>query len=334
MPNPATASVLVRDVAELVTALKACAASCLITLAPGDWRGVQIYNVHAHATINGPGAVLHDLTIEHSSGLTFTGLELSTVGAQPGSWGAGADNWFKIMSSTGIVIDQMQVHGDIHGNVANTPSAFLIRSSQYVTVSNSDFSYLHNAIGFLDDEHLNIDRNTFHNLFDDAMRGGGTSWITISNNFCKSNHPDINDLDHPDCIQFWTTNTNTPAHDIIIRNNTYDRGSAYSTQFIFLGNERNIRYYNISISGNYSYGAGWNAIAVSDAENVNIEKNTLISSCKPDKGVVVTSRVALGQIQGLRLYDNVAGDFIETGPNSGKSQGNNRKAGCMDHSPF
>jgi len=317
-----------------VAALKACSASCVIALSPGDWRNVRIDHVEAHATITGTGAVLHDLTVSNSSGLTFTGLEFSTVGATIGQWGAAGENWFKVSASSNITFDRLQVHGDSRGTLADTPSGFLIRDSKYVTVSNSDFSYLHHAIGFLNDEHLTIIKNSLHNLYDDAIRGGGTSWVTISNNLCRSNHPDITDTDHPDCIQFWTTNTTTPAHDITINNNGYDRGTGYSTQFIFLGNEKNIQYYNISIFDNYSYGSGWNAIAVSNARNVSIQNNSVIPSCKPDKGVIVTSRVVLGNINEIRLYDNVAGDFIETAPNTQKSQGNNRKSGCMDHSPF
>jgi hypothetical protein len=333
MPGTA-ASTLVSTVPQLLAALKACTAACAVVLAPGDWHNVQIDGVKAHATVTGTGVVVHDLTLTNSSGITFSGLEFSTVGAAVGPFGAANDNWFRVTASSNITFDKLKVHGDSRGSLANTPSGFLIRESRYITVSNSEFSYLHHALAHLNDEHVTISNNTFHNLMDDSIRGGGTSWITISNNLCYSNHPDASDPDHPDCIQFWTSNTTSSAHDITITDNRYDRGTAHTTQFIFLGNEKAIPYYNATISGNRSYGSMWNGIAVSTARNVTITNNNILPSCKPDNGILITGRIVTGDIDGLKLYDNVAGDFLERAPNRNKLQGNNRKAGCVDHSPF
>ncbi len=330
----AASQIVARDVAELVAALKACTASCVILLSPGDWRDVRIEHIDAHATITGKDAVIHDLRVAKSSGITFSNLEFSSAGAKPGAWGASHDNWFGVYDSTDIQFDHVRVHGDPNGTFATTSSGLMIRTSSNVKVSYSDFSHLYHAVTFLTDEKLLLDHNQFHDLFDDAMRGGGTSWITISNNVCSSNHPDAADMDHPDCIQFWTANATAPAHDITITDNRYDRGTAHPTQFIFLGNEKNLPYENVRITGNRAYGSLWAGIAISNAHNVVIEKNTLISSCRIDGPQLIRSRITFGGIDGLSLFDNVAGEILERPPNPNKTQGNNRIAGCMDHSPF
>ena len=334
MAAGSSSQVLATTVPQLVAALKACAASCVIALSPGDWRGVTLSHIQTHATIIGQGSILHDLTVSDSSGLTFSRLELSTAGAPIGRWGAASDNWFQILHSSNIVLDSLNVHGDPRGNLNSTPSGVLVRFSTNITVRNSEFSYLHYGISFLTDEHITFENNDFHNLFDDGMRGGDTSWLTINNNFCHANHPDASDTDHPDCVQVWTSNTTTSAHDITITNNRYDRGTGHPTQFIFLGNERGVPYENVKISGNRSYGSLWNGISVITARNVVIENNDILPSCKPDAGQVITSWIMTGDINGLILQDNVAADFRERSANTNKSQGNNRKAGCLDHSPF
>ncbi len=324
----------VADVPSLVAALKACAASCLITLAPGDWRDVRIDNVNAHATLVGSGAIIHDLTIRNSTGITFSSLEFSTVGAPAGPFGPGSNLLFKINQSSHITFDKLRVHGNAHGTLADTASGFLIRDSSYVTVSNSDFSYLHHALSFLNDEHLTFSHNAFHNLFDDSIRGGGASWVTITDNKCYSNHPDLSDPDHPDCIQFWTANTSSTAHDITISGNTFVRGTGNSTQFIFLGNESSVPYQNIVVNNNSSYGAAWNGIVIGIASNVKITGNHLYPACRPENGKMLNTWILSEQVDGIEITDNVAGDFIEKSPNRRQTQHNNHTIGCLDRSPF
>ena len=334
MVSPPTAPVLVSDVPALIAALKACAVSCVVTLAPGDWRNVNLDHIVSHATITGPNAVLHDLNLTNSSDLTFSNLDFSTAGAAPGPYGALNDNWFRVVHSSNITFDKIKAHGDPRGTLKDTANAFFIRFSDKITISNSDFSHLHNGIGFLNDTHLTISHNYFHNLFDDAMRGGEVGWLHIDSNFCQSNHPDKTDTDHPDCLQLWTSNTKTASHDITVTNNRYDRGTGNSTQFVFLGNEASIPYENVTITGNESYGAGWNGIAVGDARNVTIKENRIIPSCRLENGQVTVSRIVIGKLDGAVVADNIAGAMIERAPSTGKTQYNNRDAGCADHSPF
>ena len=334
MTMMAASQVLARDVAELVAALKACTAACVIALSPGDWRGVRIDRVQTHATISGQEAVLHDLRIANSSGITLSNLELSTASAPSGNGSGGGDYRFQVLNASNITFDRLRVHGDPRGTLQDTPSGLMIVGSSNVTVKNSDFTRLHHAIVFTNDSNIVLQKNAFHELYDDAMRGAEIHGLRIDGNACYSNHPDLSDQDHPDCIQMWTARANSSSNNITITNNTFDRGSGHATQFIFLGNESNLPYLNVVISGNKSYGALWNGLAITNGRDITIADNQIMPSCRPDNGQMISSWVVTGAIQNLTIANNVAGKFAERSLNPGKSQYNNRISGCMDHSPF
>lgn len=293
----------------LLAALKIATAGSTISLAPGDYHSVNIANVKKTVTIESADpkhlAVLHDLKVDQSSGLTFKNLDLDTSQTTPNIYGGGATNVFFVLTSSHITFTGLTVHGSPTGTLANTVSAFLIRSSDHVTVANSDFSHLHSALAHLDDTYLKISGNAFHHLWDDAIRGGGSSWVTIDSNHCYSNHPDISDTDHPDCIQFWTKNTTTTAHDFTITNNRYERGTGTGTQFIFFGNEASVQYANILIRGNVAYGSQWNGIRVTDAKNVQISNNSLVASCVKEYGQVMIPWIATQSVSGLTVTNNI-----------------------------
>ena len=88
-------------------------------------------------------------------------------------------------------------------------------------------------------------------------------------------HPDVDDIDHPDCIQFWTAGKTESVHDLVITDNFYTRGTGHSVQGIFLGNERSIPYIRVTITGNVFVGAGYNGIAAKLVNQLTITGNTV-----------------------------------------------------------
>jgi hypothetical protein len=264
----------------LEQAVRAAPAGATIALAPGTYSGVRIENVHGSVKLTSADparqAVFTDLNINGSSGITIEGVTFSTASTAPGPNGAEATIPFQIGTSSGIVLEHLVVHGSPGGNLATDVSGMLIRSSDHITVADSDFAYLHNALEHLDDSYLTVTRNHFHHLRDDGLRGGGSSNVLITENRCDSNHPDgVQDPDHPDCIQFWTTNTHSPAHDITIARNIYERGDGTPTQGIFLGNELKIPYQKVVITGNTITGALWHGITAADVANLTVENNVV-----------------------------------------------------------
>ena len=340
----AAARLSATNTAELLAGLKSAKPGSTIQLAAGTYSGVAIQGERFSAPVNIEGApgeaksVFTDLTIKDSRGLVLRRIDFDASHTAVGTWGAESTIAFSVGSSQDIQFDGDAFHGDANGTLANTVSGLIVRDSDAVSITNSDFTHLHNAFQHVDDTHLTLRGNSFHELWDDAMRGGGSSWVTIDANHCWSNHPDITDPDHPDCIQFWTSGTKTSAHDIVITNNRYELGRGTPTQFIFVGNELGIPYENVTISGNVGYGAGWNGIAIGDANNVTITGNTLVSSCKVwaepnSRPQAMTSRMVVSKVNGLALENNAVGDFTTRGGNVSVKIKGEKTTSCKDKTP-
>ena len=267
----------VSTTAGLLSALSSASPGERILLAPGNYEGVVIRGFKGTATVASANparpAVLRDLTIDNSSGLVLEDLEMSTVGTPIDAAGFGKMP-FRVLHSQNIVLRHLNVHGAPDGALATDISGLLVRWSDHVTVENSEFSHLHNGMQHVDDDHLVIRGNHFHLLWDDGIRGGGSSDVLVENNLCDSNHPDLADTDHPDCIQFWTANTTASVHDIVIRGNVYHRGTGNQVQGIFIRDDKmTYPFLRVVITGNVIEGALWNGISVWGAIDPVIEDN-------------------------------------------------------------
>lgn len=301
----------IKDAVALNRALVSARGGETLALRPGDFGILTIAGrrfakpvVITSADPSRP-ATLSGLRLSSSAEIEFRNLEFSAPAAPAAAdlQTAGRENVFSVLSSDTISFVRISAHGPGDGTLATEKSGFLIRNSSHVMVRDSEFRHFHNAIGHLDDDHLTITGNWFHDLRDDGIRGGGSSFVTISRNRFDSMHPDADDVDHPDCIQFWTTNTKASAHDIVIVDNLYTRGSGRSVQGVFLGNEASIPYQTVTITGNIFAGTGYNGIVVKFVKGLVITNNVVARY--PDQ----TSRIRV--IQGLDVVvnDNRAAEF-------------------------
>ena len=254
----------------LNAALKAAHAGDTIQLASGTYSGIVANNLDfttdvtiTSKDVNAP-AVITGLSMSGSSGINFSNLEFSaqTVG-----------NPFIVASSQDIHFDHLDVHGSLDGNAQDDSGAFVIRSSSDVSITDSEFQQLHTAIAHLDDSHINFSGNSFHDIGMDAIRGGGSSYVTISGNTFRDFYP--KDGEHPDVIQFWTVNTTASAHDITVSDNLFIRGAGSVAQGVFFGNEAHLPYQHVVISGNYILGGMYNGIIVSQASDVTVKGNVI-----------------------------------------------------------
>lgn len=296
------------NTAELLRALKRAAPGAVIQLAPGSYSGVVIVGFHGAATITSANrshpAVLTDLAIQNSSGLTLHDLELSTETDPIGPYGAEATIPFKVTGSSHITLARLNVHGALHGSLATDLSGIIVRDGDHIEVSDSDFHNLHNALAHLNITSLIVRNNHFHLLRDDGLRGGGSSDVLVEGNHCDNNHPDATDPDHPDCIQFWTSGTKIAAHDITIRGNTYERGSGGATQGIFLRDEMTtLPFRHVDISDNVIKGAQYNGISIFGATDVHIANNIVCEYSGQASWIIV--RV----VNSAKLLNNQASKF-------------------------
>jgi Ca2+-binding RTX toxin-like protein len=210
-------------------------------------------------------AVITALNVSSSSGLAFRDLELRADRA-------GGDNAFRVSGSHDVSFTRLDVHGSLDGDPSNDVSGFLVRTSSNISLTDSEFRELSFAFEHLDTDHLTLSGNEFHNLRSDGIRGGGSSFITITGNRFHDFHPIA--ADHPDAIQFWTSNTTTNAHDILVANNLIYRGDGQQMQGVFISDEvAGVYYEHVLVEGNLISGGLFHGITVASAFDVTVRGN-------------------------------------------------------------
>ena len=302
MSDPATTTTI-SDSSALWAALKFAHAGDTVLMAPGNYSLLRLdgANIAGGVTVTSLDAdhpaVIAGLNITNSSGLTFSNIEV-TVDARTG---------FAIMlgSDSNMRFD----HINLHGAAVGDGSAVMVRNSTNVTVSNSDIHDLTTGLNHLNSTGVTFANNTLHDIQADGIRGGGSSNVTITGNHFTNFKPQP--ADHPDAIQFWTTNTTTAAHDIVITDNVFVRGTGGAIQGIFVGNENQITYQNVTITGNAIIGGMYHGISLTNGANV-IVQNNLVEGFRD-----MTSWIMLNKTINATLTNNQATDYNYNATNTG-----------------
>lgn len=306
---------IVASSAELNSALTAAQAGDTIKLAPGTYSGIVAKSLTFSdpVTITSQNtltpAVINDLSITSTSGLTFYSLEFNALPS-------GVDNPFKVTSSQNIRFDRLNVHGSLNDDPHDDVSGFLVRSSSNISVTNSEFQQLHHAFAHLDDDGLTIANNRFHDLQIDAVRGGGSSNVTVTGNSFWNFHYIVGD--HPDAIQFWTTNTTTSAHDITVTDNLFYRDVGTAAQGVFITDQvGGLPYLRVVISGNAIIGGMFNGIYLQDARDATITDNIIAGFTD------MKSKLWVQDVVGATITGNAASAYGLDNNNSGLTTTNN-----------
>jgi hypothetical protein len=154
------------------SALKTAHSGDTIQLASGTYAPVVIDSAKfdgAGVTITSQnpagGAILTGVYIRGSEGLNIKNVEMVVDPAKP-------DFPFYVFGSSRISFDHLNAHGSLDGNAQNDMAALMIRSSNGVTVTNSDFHELKFGIQHLDSTNVTVTGNTFHEIRTDGIRGG------------------------------------------------------------------------------------------------------------------------------------------------------------------
>lgn len=273
-----------------------------IQLEPGDYGAVTIRGVKIDGAVTivsrdpNNEAVFTGLTVRDSQGLTFSDIELFV------SPTVAVDNPFQILSSTNIVVSGLDAHGVVDGDPNTDKSAMLVRNSQNIVVTGSEFHDLWGGVTFLDSTTVAATNNSFHHIKSDGIRGGGTSdWLIASNTFTDF-FPGASD--HADAIQVWTANTNASARDIRIVDNLVTRGSGAPIQGIFMAASQEIPYLNVAITGNVVIGGNYNGIALMGAQGFLVAHNTVVGYAGQ------TSWIRLEHGSGGVLANNEAQQYV------------------------
>jgi Ca2+-binding RTX toxin-like protein len=306
---------LVNSVAGLTSTLGHAHAGDTILLAPGTYAGVNISNVHFAGTVtiasqsSKSQAVLTGLAVSNSSGLAFSHLDFSVIGtANPiGGWAKP----FQIMQSSNIQLSGLNVYGSSTIDPNSQADGLQISGSSNVTLTGSQFSYVHVGLTETNNSHITVSNNLFTYIGNDGIDNAGSSYAQLTGNTFKTfSHNDS--TQHADAIQFWTSNTTTAAHDITVSNNYINLDGGTLAQGVFITDQVGLTYQNVTVTGNTVIGALGNGIALNHVNNAVVSSNdvlTLTNELSVHTGSSVTSRIVLLNDSGVTLQDNHADVF-------------------------
>ena len=271
-PTGSGATVYVSNAAELSAALKAAKGGETILLKSGTYDPVALRGIipTANVTIASADpanqAVLTGLVLNDSKNITVRNVDMFDK-----SPAVVSD--FLVQGGTNIHFDHVKIYS-VAGDAGYESAPFLIRGSKNVSVTNSEITHVRHGIAMLNNDGVTISNNYIHDLRTDGVRGGGNSNITITDNYFTEFHPAAGD--HPDAIQFWTTNTTASAENIRISGNAIMRGDGSPMQGIFMGDEAGYAYKNVVIDNNIAVGTMYNGIAVANAAGLSVTGNTVV----------------------------------------------------------
>jgi Ca2+-binding RTX toxin-like protein len=312
----------------LISALRSAQSGDTILLSAGNYSAIGLQGVN----FAGPGVTIasadaaHPVTVagvelSNCSGLTFRDLEV-TINSR-------LQNAFNVAGSSNIHLDGL----DVHGATGGVLPGLMFRNSSNVSVTDTQFHDLGTAVCNMNSTGVTISDNRFKDLRGDGIQTTGSSNVTIDGNHFTDFHTAPGD--HPDAIQFFTLNQTAAVHDIVITDNVVVRGAGDIVQGIFLGNEIDMPYVDVTISGNKIIGAMYNGIAVGVGQNVNISGNIVQAYADQDSWIIIehSSNATIANNQTLSLITSTGNTGLSLSGNTTLAATSVGDVSILDHTP-
>ncbi|MEM8728368.1 MAG: right-handed parallel beta-helix repeat-containing protein [Pseudomonadota bacterium] len=346
----ASTEIYVSDRDELLDALKAATGGETIRLAPGNYGDITITagNLKASGGAFDPGItitaddpadppVIEQLDARGVSNMTFDGLIFDNT-LEPGDTKTTATVFIrdhKGVEASNVAIVNCTVQGDpVDGSVGSDPNdpaaveangglaegyyaglGIRLMNVSDITLDNNDISGHYRGIAVENADGLTVQDNYVHDIRSDAMAFGEVQDALIENNTIANmvpwRHEDASwGGDHPDMIQFWTSNSAEATENVVIRGNVMMQsysGEGTMAQGIFMRNPKaektpnddTFYYRNITIEDNVIYNSHVNTIYVGETHGLTIADNTLFHN--QDRGTSTNTT------PNIRLNENSTG---------------------------
>ncbi len=261
------------------------------------------------------------------SGLLFDGVKnISLEGLEfDYDYTSGAQTWvspFSILKSTNVDVKNSRFEGDVATGLSAVDDGYavgrglIVSNSSQIVVEDNEFTTWHKGLIVFGSQDVTVKGNDVH-----SIRSDGMNFVAVQSVFIEENH--IHDFkgapnsgDHMDMIQFWTSQTDVPSTDVIIRNNVLDIGDGDTTQSIFMRNEvvdlgqagSEMHYQNILIEGNVIKNGHTHGITVGETDGLQILNNTVLAVDTQDDRHHGTPSILLKEAStSLAVQGNVVG---------------------------
>jgi PKD repeat protein len=283
---------------ELMNALASARGGDTIELAGGDygklnlWDGRQEfikYDVPVTITSIDPDnrASFSELAISGGSNITLDNLVFDY------KFSSGDVGWFRpfnINNSENITIKNSSFIGDVAFGISEVTDGLgyayglSVKDSSNIVIEGNEFETWSRGAVFSNVDGLIVQDNDVHDITSDGFDFASVRSVLIESNYLHDFRDHAESTAHRDFIQFWTSGTDKPSTDIIIRGNTLDIGEGSWTQSIFMRNEevdtgragQEMFYKNILIEENVISNGHLHGITVGETEGLTIRNNSVL----------------------------------------------------------
>lgn len=313
--------------AQLKTALSQASGGDTIRLAPGNYGAVEIskQNYKSPVTITSANssneATITKLTVRNSENIRFHDIDFKVSGG-------GGGRPFSVDQSSKITFTDAKFEGTMSGGYA-VGMGLTVTNSRQITVDNSEFLKFHRGAEFRKVTDLKVVNSEVHQVAGDGMVFAQIQGGLIQGNDMHSMRGDPKSNYHKDMIQFWTTSTDAPTRDVVIRGNRIDTDDG-STQSIFFGNSmaksnKNFYWQNLTIENNTIVAGHRHGIYVEEANGLTIRNNVVVQDTDTNFARQIHTPIieVTKSSQKVTITGNTAHD-ISGGSGSGWTISNNK----------
>lgn len=281
----------------LATALAAATPGTVLRLAPGDYGGLGFRRgggaAGAPVTLAAADPArpprFDRMDLREVAHLVLEGLHFDYAFA---AGDAIHIRPFGIVDSRDITIRNCLFDGDQARGVSAVDDGFGwgyglgVTSIAGLVIAGCEIRDFHRGLVVLLCRDVAIMDNDLHDLRSDGMNFVQVQGVRIEGNHIHDFRASLDpaNLDHRDMIQFWTTGTDAPSTDIVIRGNLLASGRGAWTQSIFMRNEevdqeragREMFYRDVLIEENVISNAHLHGISVGETDGLVIRHNTIL----------------------------------------------------------
>lgn len=165
-----------------------------------------------------------------------------------------------------------------------------VRSSAGIVIQDNEFRDFYRGLVITDVVDVAVLGNDIHSMRMDGSNFAQVERVLIEGNKFRDFKRAVNSADHADMIQFWTTHTERPSSDIVIRDNVLNSGLGWYTQSIFMRNEEvdtgragpEMFYRNVTIENNVIINAHLHGITVGETRGLTIRNNSVLRNARSE----------------------------------------------------